>query len=78
MITQQSRKAAAVSFLVAAVNNFLWNRTWTFAARGRRWLGQCLRALFVSSLSLDDDGRIQRYVAVQCEPAVPQASGTRV
>ena len=44
--------AAAVSFLVAAVNNFLWNRTWTFAARGRRWLGQCLRALFVSSLSL--------------------------
>ena len=44
--------AAAVSFLVAAVNNFLWNRTWTFAARGRRWLGQCLRAFFVSALSL--------------------------
>jgi putative flippase GtrA len=44
--------AATVSFLVAAVNNFLWNRTWTFTARGQRWLGQCLRALLVSILSL--------------------------
>jgi hypothetical protein len=28
-------------------------------------------ASFISSLSLDDDGRIRRYVAVLCEPAVP-------
>jgi len=26
---------------------------------------------FLSSLSLDDDGRIRRYVAVYCEPVVP-------
>jgi hypothetical protein len=26
---------------------------------------------FISSLSLDDDGRIRRYVAVLCEPVVP-------
>lgn len=45
-------EAAAVSFLVAAVNNFLWNRTWTFRTLGDRWLGQCGRALLVSALSL--------------------------
>jgi len=44
--------AAALSFLVAAVNNFLWNRSWTFRTRGDRWLGQCGRALLVSALSL--------------------------
>jgi dolichol-phosphate mannosyltransferase len=44
--------AAAVSFLVAAVNNFLWNRAWTFTARTQRWLSQGLRALLVSGLSL--------------------------
>lgn len=44
--------AAAVSFLVAAANNFVWNRTWTFRARTRGWAGQGLRALLVSGLSL--------------------------
>jgi len=44
--------AAAVSFVVAALSNFLWNRRWTFEARTGRWFGQCSRALLVSGLSL--------------------------
>jgi putative flippase GtrA len=44
--------AAAVSFLVAAVSNFLLNRTWTFGTRGKHWLNQCWRAFLVSALSL--------------------------
>lgn len=44
--------AAAVSFLVAALSNYVWNRLWTFQARGERLLGQSARALTVSSLSL--------------------------
>lgn len=44
--------AATVSFVVAALSNFLWNRRWTFQARTARWLGQCSRALLVSALSL--------------------------
>lgn len=44
--------AATASFLLAAVNNFLWNRTWTFRSRGDAWIGQCGRALLVSGLSL--------------------------
>jgi putative flippase GtrA len=44
--------AATVSFVVAALSNFLWNRRWTFEARRGRWFGQCSRALLVSGLSL--------------------------
>ena len=44
--------AATVSFVVAALSNFLWNRRWTFEARGERWYGQCSRAILVSGLSL--------------------------
>jgi putative flippase GtrA len=44
--------AATVSFVVAALNNYLWNRGWTFEARDKWWLGQCLRALLVSGVSL--------------------------
>lgn len=44
--------AAVVSFVVAALSNFLWNRLWTFEARTSRWFGQCSRALVVSGLSL--------------------------
>ncbi len=43
--------AAAMSFLIAAGSNYLCNRTWTFEASGSR-LGQGLRALVVSALSL--------------------------
>jgi len=31
---------------------------------------------FISSLSLDAEGRIQRYLAVLCEPVVPRRQGT--
>jgi putative flippase GtrA len=44
--------AATVSFVVAALSNFLWNRRWTFEPRTGRWFGQCSRALLVSGLSL--------------------------
>lgn len=44
--------AAAISFLVAAASNYLWNRLWTFRTRQVRVLGQSLRALIVSTLSL--------------------------
>jgi dolichol-phosphate mannosyltransferase len=44
--------AAAVSFLVAAVSNYAWNRVWTFRTSGAPVLGQGARALLVSGLSL--------------------------
>jgi putative flippase GtrA len=44
--------AAAISFLVAAFSNYLCNRAWTFEAHGSRLVGQGLRALIVSALSL--------------------------
>ncbi len=44
--------AATVSFVVAALSNFLWNRRWTFEARSGRWFGQCSRAVLVSGLAL--------------------------
>jgi putative flippase GtrA len=44
--------AAAIAFLVAAVSNYAWNRTWTFRTLGAPLLGQGARALVVSALSL--------------------------
>ena len=44
--------AAAIAFLVAAASNYLWNRTWTFRTSGAPVLGQGVRALVVSGLSL--------------------------
>jgi putative flippase GtrA len=44
--------AAAIAFLVAAVSNYAWNRTWTFHTSGAPVLGQGARALVVSGLSL--------------------------
>ncbi len=44
--------AAAISFLVAAGSNYLFNRAWTFEASGSRLMGQGVRALVVSALSL--------------------------
>jgi putative flippase GtrA len=53
--------AAAISFLVAAGSNYVWNRTWTFGASGAPVLGQGARALLVSALSL---GANQLFLAV--------------
>ena len=44
--------AATVSFLVAVSNNYLWNRAWTFSTSRAPVLGQGMRALLVSGLSL--------------------------
>jgi putative flippase GtrA len=53
--------AAALSFLVAAGSNTVWNRFWTFRARRTRLVTQSLRALGVSALSL---GANQLFLAV--------------
>jgi putative flippase GtrA len=44
--------AAAISFLIAAASNYLWNRVWTFRTAGAAVLAQSARALAVSALSL--------------------------
>jgi putative flippase GtrA len=44
--------AAAVAFLVAAVNNYVWNRARTFGTSDAPVLGQGARAIVVSALSL--------------------------
>jgi dolichol-phosphate mannosyltransferase len=44
--------AAAVAFLVAATSNYAWNRTWTFRTTRAPLVGQGVRALLVSGLSL--------------------------
>jgi dolichol-phosphate mannosyltransferase len=44
--------AAAISFLVAAGSNYVWNRTWTFQTHGSPLMSQGVRALIVSGLSL--------------------------
>jgi dolichol-phosphate mannosyltransferase len=44
--------AAAISFLVAAGSNYVWNRTWTFQASSSPLMSQGVRALTVSGLSL--------------------------
>ena len=44
--------AAAIAFLVAAGNNYVWNRTWTFRTSDAPVIGQGVRAVVVSALSL--------------------------
>jgi dolichol-phosphate mannosyltransferase len=44
--------AAAISFLCAALSNYVWNRTWTFRTSAAPIVGQGARALTVSALSL--------------------------
>ncbi len=44
--------AAAMSFFVAALSNYVWNRAWTFRTSGAPVLRQGARALTVSGLSL--------------------------
>jgi putative flippase GtrA len=53
--------AAAISFIVAALSNYAWNRAWTFRTSGTPVLGEGARALTVSALSL---GANQLFLAV--------------
>jgi dolichol-phosphate mannosyltransferase len=53
--------AAAISFFVAALSNYAWNRAWTFRTSDAPLLGQGARALVVSALSL---GANQLFLAV--------------
>ncbi len=46
------RAAAAVAWMVAAVNNFVWNRHWTFNARDGHIHVQAARFLLVSLVAL--------------------------
>jgi dolichol-phosphate mannosyltransferase len=46
------RAAAAIAWMVAAGNNFVWNRHWTFKARDGQIHVQALRFLFVSLIAL--------------------------
>jgi len=44
--------ASAIAFVIAAANNYLWNRTWTFRTSEAPVLGQGARAFLVSAFSL--------------------------
>jgi len=46
------RVAAAVAWMLAALNNFVWNRHWTFSARDGQIHVQALRFLLVSLVAL--------------------------
>jgi dolichol-phosphate mannosyltransferase len=46
------RSAAVAAFIVAATNNFLWNRHWTFRRGEGGMSGQALRFLLVSLTAL--------------------------
>lgn len=43
-----AHKAAAISFVVAAVNNYWWNRVWTFASERGAFAHQGMRFFGVS------------------------------
>lgn len=47
-----AHRAAVVSFLVAAANNYWWNRHWTFASAKAGFANQGARFLVVSLASL--------------------------
>lgn len=64
--------AATISFLVAAVNNYAWNRTWTFRTSDTPVLGQGLRALIVSGFSL---GANQLFLVVFVAAGASQLTG---
>ena len=67
--------AAALSFVVAAISNYVWNRVWTFRAHGGRVLGQGSRALAVSGLSL---GANQLFLVVLVSAGAPRLAGQAV
>jgi dolichol-phosphate mannosyltransferase len=67
--------AAAISFLVAALSNYVWNRVWTFRTSGAPVLGQGARALVVSALSL---GANQLFLVVLVAAGAGHLAGQAV
>jgi dolichol-phosphate mannosyltransferase len=67
--------AAAVAFVVAAGSNYVWNRTWTFRTTDAPVLGQGLRALTVSALSL---GANQLFLVVLVSAGAGHLAGQAV
>jgi putative flippase GtrA len=67
--------AAAISFLVAAGSNYVWNRTWTFRASHAPVVGQGARALLVSGLSL---GANQLFLVVLVAAGAGHLAGQAV
>jgi putative flippase GtrA len=68
------RAAAVLAFLVAVLNNFLLNRTWTFAASGGRVRVQA-RRFFTASLAafFAALGVLDLLVGAGVQPVVAQA-----
>jgi dolichol-phosphate mannosyltransferase len=65
------RRAAAIAFVVAVTNNFLWNRHWTFDARGGHAGFQAARFFVVSfSAFLFSLGMLELLVSVVGLPEV--------
>ncbi len=48
LLTIDYRLASVIAFLIAVVNNFWWNRHWTFAAKQEHPFGQAVRFFTVS------------------------------
>lgn len=65
-------ESAAVAYVVAVTNNFLWNRHWTFRARGGHAGFQAARFFAVSTTAaLVAAGILELLVSVMGVPEVP-------
>jgi dolichol-phosphate mannosyltransferase len=67
--------AATCSFLVAVVNNYSWNRVWTFRSQRGSVAGQGVRFLLVSVIALEANLLwLQALVALGADAVVAQAA----
>lgn len=68
------RTAAVAAFLVAVVNNFIWNRRYTFSGSGGRIHHQAVRFLAISGLNfLVALGLLMVFVGLGVPPLAAQA-----
>jgi putative flippase GtrA len=51
MLSIDYRVASVIAFVVAVLNNFWWNRHWTFAAKEAHPVGQAIRFFTVSLIA---------------------------
>lgn len=54
--------AKTISFILAAANNYIWNRTWTFRSTEKNILKQFLKFFAVSAVGLGFNLLIMRFV----------------